>query len=166
MRFLNYINGWPRTAAHRRKSDALRPRAGRRLAAIAMVSSLAIRMASFIPGVPVLHWHGSVSMVHAGGGLPHEHVHWASGERHSHGHDAGGEVPPGSDEESGDGAYYSPATAPLCCAEISIYLPNDLPLFGGKPVEERVCYLLGAMPPGPTRGPPVTPWPPTGRLAT
>jgi len=66
-----------------------------------MLAAVLVRLAGAMPGVSLLHWHGTGGFAHshAGGGLPHDH-----GEHSSD--DSGSE-----DDTSGFGTYYSPTVA-------------------------------------------------------
>jgi hypothetical protein len=147
-------------------TGAPRPRIRGKIAALLMLATLAIRLASVMPGIPVLHWHGSITMVHAGGGLPHEHDDATNGGvPHHHDHVTNGGVPhhhhdseeeelPEDGGESEGDTYYSPAVIPLYSTASSPAVPYERLRPADSPTEKWVCYPLGAMPPGPKRGPP------------
>ena len=145
MPYPNFIAAWSRRGRVPGASGTPRLHAPGRFAVLIMLAALAIRLASLMPGVPVLHWHGSVAMVHVGGGIPHDFGDGPCG---------GHEEPSRSDGDSTGGAYYSPAAIPLCSTEFHVCLLDERPPLGGIPVQECVCPPRGATPPGPTRGPP------------
>lgn len=111
-----------------------------------MLVALAIRLASMMPGVPVLHWHGAIAVVHVGGGFAHGY---------NDGSCDGDEKNPANDGRDDTGAtYFSPADIPAHSTENSPSLPADHLSRGLVLHPPRAWYDAGAMPPGPSRGPP------------
>ena len=133
---------------------AIRQTTVRQFAALLMLSAIALRLATLLPSVPVLHWHGPIAMIHAGGGIPHHHVHVTKGEWTHDDSEDQEERPSEENEKPNGGAYYSPASNPLSSIGAPVCFPNAQPPSGGLPIEEQVCEPREAVSPGPTRGPP------------
>jgi len=92
--------------------------AAHRAAALLMLAAFTVRLAGMFPGVPVLHWHGHVAAVHAGGGYPH-----AYGPADASGVDG----IPGREDAPACGGYFSPSCLPALAGDAA-GLDDLLPL--------------------------------------
>lgn len=93
-----------------------------------MLGAVLIRLLSYLPGVPVPHWHGADGLFHTheGGGLPHEH----GGES--------GEGPPPDERHRGSSGYYSPNSVAVEEADPSRTAPLEQPAGWLYPLWVRV----------------------------
>ena len=147
MIYPKHIAAWSRRGFTPGASGTSRPHARGKGTTLLMLTALAIRLATMMPGVPVLHWHGDVPMFHAGGAIPHEYGTGLCG---------GPSDTPDSPPASSPGPYYCPAALPLVAAAAEIP-----PLEGRVPERpatsgHSVWYPIGIRPPGPSRGPPAS----------
>lgn len=142
------IAAWSRRGNLPGVTGAPRLRLSGRFASLIMLAALAIRLASMMPGVPVLHWHGAIAVVHAGGGFAHGFGDGSCGG-------GGGEENPENDGSGDTGeTYFSPLNIPAQAAEGELCLPADQLPRGLVLFPPHTWYDAGANPPGPSRGPP------------
>ena len=111
-----------------------------------MLAALAVRLASLLPGVPVLHWHGAIATTGIWGALPHEFG--AAG--------CGGETGdlPGGGEGLPDVGYYSHAEMPAHAAALNDLLPPAWPIDRRVAPAAMAVREAGGQSPGRPRAPP------------
>lgn len=143
----NPIAAWSQRGIFPGAPGTPRPHALGRCGALIMLAALAIRLASLMPGVPVLHWHGAIAVLHPGGGIPHDFGRGA----------CGGPAPSSDTDETPEGAYYSFAAVPEFVEEPPYWGPPTGFRWTRLPPADSVWTAVGATPPGPIRGPPARP---------
>lgn len=131
MKYLRTIAAGPRRGRIAGVNGVSTAPVARYIAAAFMLAALAVRLASFFPGVPVLHWHGSTAVTSVWGALPHPLGAAGCGAEPA-------ERPSGSEDAPG-GSHYSSAALPIVAGDAVEALPPT------EVIDRRVALVAVAV---------------------